>query len=88
MDTSSVTAEGSACISERQNSILTKGKSKSSIHCADDCLAGSVSQRACVFCGARVVLNTVPSGVPRTRGTSGGACRAVPRCTGTASRPT
>jgi nitrogenase molybdenum-cofactor synthesis protein NifE len=59
MDTSSVTAEGSACISERQNSILTKGKSKSSIHCADDCLAGSVSQRACVFCGARVVLNPV-----------------------------
>jgi nitrogenase molybdenum-cofactor synthesis protein NifE len=59
MDTSSVTAEGSACISERQNSILTTGKSKSSIHCADDCLAGSVSQRACVFCGARVVLNPV-----------------------------
>lgn len=59
MDTSSVTAEGSACISERQNSILTTGKSKSSIHCADDSLAGSVSQRACVFCGARVVLNPV-----------------------------
>lgn len=45
MDTSSVTAEGAACISERQNSILTTGKSKSSIHCADDSLAGSVSQR-------------------------------------------
>jgi len=59
MDTSSVTADGSACISERQNSILTTGKSKSSIHCADDSLAGSVSQRACVFCGARVVLNPV-----------------------------
>ena len=58
MDTS-ITAEGSACISERQNSILTTGKSKSSIHCADDSLAGSVSQRACVFCGARVVLNPV-----------------------------
>ncbi|PKL70272.1 MAG: nitrogenase iron-molybdenum cofactor biosynthesis protein NifE [Methanomicrobiales archaeon HGW-Methanomicrobiales-1] len=59
MDTSSVTAEGAACISERQNSIMTTGKSKSSIHCADDSLAGSVSQRACVFCGARVVLNPV-----------------------------
>ena len=59
MDTSSVTVEGSACISERQNSIMTTGKSKSSIHCADDSLAGSVSQRACVFCGARVVLNPV-----------------------------
>ncbi len=59
MDTSSVTAEGAACISERQTSILTTGKSRSSIHCADDSLAGSVSQRACVFCGARVVLNPV-----------------------------
>ena len=52
MDTSSVTPGGEACISERQNSILTAGKSKTAIHCADDSLAGSVSQRACVFCGA------------------------------------
>jgi nitrogenase molybdenum-cofactor synthesis protein NifE len=59
MDTSSVTPEGAACISERLNYILTTGKSKSSIHCSDDSLAGSVSQRACVFCGARVVLNPV-----------------------------
>lgn len=48
-----------ACLSERETSIMTTGKSKSSIHCADDSLAGSVSQRACVFCGARVVLNPV-----------------------------
>jgi len=71
MDTSSVTAEGSAYISERQNSILTKGKSKSSIHCADDSLAGSVSQRACVFCGARVVLNPVTNAAHLVHGPIG-----------------
>lgn len=49
----------SACISERRSSIMTAGKSKSGIHCSDDSLAGAVSQRACVFCGARVVLNPV-----------------------------
>ncbi|MFA5222504.1 MAG: nitrogenase iron-molybdenum cofactor biosynthesis protein NifE [Methanoregula sp.] len=48
-----------ACISERERSIMTAGKSKTGIHCSDDSLAGSVSQRACVFCGARVVLNPV-----------------------------
>jgi nitrogenase molybdenum-cofactor synthesis protein NifE len=49
----------SACISEREQSIITAGKSKTGIHCTEDSLAGSVSQRACVFCGARVVLNPV-----------------------------
>jgi len=48
-----------ACIDERQGSILTKGKSKSHIQCNEDSLAGAVSQRACVYCGARVVLNPV-----------------------------
>ena len=52
-------AAPSACISEREQSIITAGKSRTSIHCAEDSLAGSVSQRACVFCGARVVLNPV-----------------------------
>ena len=63
MDTSSITPEEIACISERQGSIRTAGKSKTAIHCADDSLAGSVSQRACVFCGARVVLNPVTDAV-------------------------
>jgi len=48
-----------AVLNERERSIMTAGKSKTAIHCADDSLAGSVSQRACVFCGARVVLNPV-----------------------------
>jgi nitrogenase molybdenum-cofactor synthesis protein NifE len=71
MDTSSVTPGGEACISERQNSILTAGKSKTAIHCADDSLAGSVSQRACVFCGARVVLNPVTDAVHLVHGPIG-----------------
>lgn len=49
----------SPCLDERKNSIITTGKSKNRIHCADDSVAGAVSQRACVFCGARVVLNPI-----------------------------
>ncbi|MDD4138032.1 MAG: nitrogenase iron-molybdenum cofactor biosynthesis protein NifE [Methanoregula sp.] len=71
MDTSSIIPEGAACISERQDSIQTAGRSKTSIHCADDSLAGSVSQRACVFCGARVVLNPVTDAVHLVHGPIG-----------------
>ena len=60
-----------ACISERQNSIASGGKNKTSINCADDSLAGSVSQRACVFCGARVVLNPVTDAVHLVHGPIG-----------------
>lgn len=54
-----LTSEADALISDRQDSIITTGKNKKSISCDVDSLAGSVSQRACVFCGARVVLNPV-----------------------------
>lgn len=60
-----------ACIREREHSIITAGKSKTGIHCADDSLAGSVSQRACVFCGARVVLNPVTDAVHLIHGPIG-----------------
>ena len=60
-----------ACIAERQDSILTTGKSRSRIHCTTDSLAGSVSQRACVFCGARVVLNPVTDAVHLVHGPIG-----------------
>ena len=43
-------------IKDRQNQILTKGDSDSGIACGKASVAGSVSQRACVFCGSRVVL--------------------------------
>ena len=45
-----------AFINDRQNSILTKGKEDATIACGKASVAGSVSQRACVFCGSRVVL--------------------------------
>lgn len=43
-------------LKERQNQILTKGNDSAEIACGKKSLAGSVSQRACVFCGSRVVL--------------------------------
>ncbi len=47
-------------LTDRKNQILTKGKGeKTEIDCAKQSLAGSVSQRACVFCGSRVVLYPV-----------------------------
>src|SRR5208337_1782928 len=60
-----------ACIDERQGSILTKGKSKSHIQCSEDSLAGAVSQRACVYCGARVVLNPVTDAIHLVHGPIG-----------------
>jgi nitrogenase molybdenum-cofactor synthesis protein NifE len=59
------------CLDERQGSIVTKGKSKSHISCTSDSLAGAVSQRACVYCGARVVLNPVTDAVHLVHGPIG-----------------
>lgn len=41
---------------ERQDQIHRKGDEPFDITCDKDSLAGAVSQRACVFCGSRVVL--------------------------------
>jgi nitrogenase molybdenum-cofactor synthesis protein NifE len=41
---------------ERENQIFRTGKDLHTIRCNRPSLAGSVSQRACVFCGSRVVL--------------------------------
>ncbi|NBC84335.1 MAG: nitrogenase iron-molybdenum cofactor biosynthesis protein NifE [Bacteroidetes bacterium] len=43
-------------LKDRQKQILIKGKDQFQMECAKASLAGSVSQRACVFCGSRVVL--------------------------------
>ena len=40
----------------RKNQIHTKGEEPFAMSCDKTSLAGSVSQRACVFCGSRVVL--------------------------------
>ncbi len=47
-------------LAERKNSVIyNQKKGGASIECNKHSLAGSVSQRACVYCGARVVLNPI-----------------------------
>jgi nitrogenase molybdenum-cofactor synthesis protein NifE len=46
-------------LQERENQMLTKGKDTFDLVGGQPSLAGSVSQRACVFCGSRVVLYPV-----------------------------
>ncbi|MDR3149729.1 MAG: nitrogenase iron-molybdenum cofactor biosynthesis protein NifE, partial [Oscillospiraceae bacterium] len=48
-----------AILQERKNSIATGGKSAKGLSCEKESVSGSVSQRACVYCGARVVLNPI-----------------------------
>ena len=43
-------------LKEREGQIVVKGEAPFAIVCNKDSLAGAVSQRACVFCGSRVVL--------------------------------
>ena len=43
-------------LQERSKQIHRKGSAPFEIDCNKDSLAGAVSQRACVFCGSRVVL--------------------------------
>ena len=47
-------------LKEREDFIVCNSKFKEgSIKCDSESVAGSVSQRACVYCGARVVLNPI-----------------------------
>lgn len=58
-------------IEERKDSIITKGKQKKQLKCDTDSVAGCVSQRACVYCGARVVLNPVTDAIHLVHGPIG-----------------
>jgi len=58
-------------LDERKNSITTKGKQKSPVQCESESIAGAVSQRACVYCGARVVLNPITDAVHLVHGPIG-----------------
>lgn len=52
----------SSVLEERKKSILLKsegGCSGKGIKCDSESVSGAVSQRACVYCGARVVLNPI-----------------------------
>ncbi|MCX8131553.1 MAG: nitrogenase iron-molybdenum cofactor biosynthesis protein NifE [Clostridia bacterium] len=50
---------GVAILDERKASICCNSEKGGNIKCEADSVAGSVSQRACVYCGARVVLNPI-----------------------------
>ena len=59
-------------ILERQSSILVKGgQRKGQLKCDAESIAGCVSQRACVYCGARVVLNPVTDAIHLVHGPIG-----------------
>lgn len=58
-------------IEERKQSISVKGKQKKQLKCDTDSVAGCVSQRACVYCGARVVLNPITDAVHLVHGPIG-----------------
>lgn len=63
--------EPAVVIKERDAFIATKGKQKASLKCDADSIAGCVSQRACVYCGARVVLNPITDAVHLVHGPIG-----------------
>ena len=46
-------------ILEERKDFIGYGRTTKTIRCESDSLSGSVSQRACVYCGARVVLNPI-----------------------------
>lgn len=58
-------------IEEREASISTKGKHKQQLKCDTYSVAGCVSQRACVYCGARVVLNPITDAIHLVHGPIG-----------------
>jgi len=60
-----------AILEVRKGSITQKGQRKSSIKCEADSVAGCVSQRACVYCGARVVLNPIADALHLVHGPIG-----------------
>ena len=60
-----------AVLKERQDQIHRKGSKPFNIGCNKDSLAGAVSQRACVFCGSRVVLYPIADALHLVHGPIG-----------------
>ena len=60
-----------AVLKERENQIYVKGEKPFKIVCNKDSLAGAVSQRACVFCGSRVVLYPIADALHLVHGPIG-----------------
>lgn len=58
-------------LDERKNQVYEKGRETFELSCDKASLAGSVSQRACVFCGSRVVLYPIADAVHLVHGPVG-----------------
>ncbi|MBZ4653129.1 MAG: nifD 13 [Peptococcaceae bacterium] len=58
-------------IEERKDFVYTKSKQRKALKCDTDSISGAVSQRACVYCGARVVLNPITDAVHLVHGSIG-----------------
>jgi nitrogenase molybdenum-cofactor synthesis protein NifE len=60
-----------AFLQERKRQILTKGKDTFELEGGKPSIAGAVSQRACVFCGSRVVLYPIADALHLVHGPIG-----------------
>ncbi len=58
-------------LEERKSQVRCKGADDGKIACGKRSLAGSVSQRACVFCGSRVVLYPITDALHLVHGPIG-----------------
>ena len=58
-------------LQDREKQIVTKGKDAHDVEGGKPSLSGSVSQRACVFCGSRVVLYPIADAVHLVHGPIG-----------------
>ncbi|MBU1247372.1 MAG: nitrogenase iron-molybdenum cofactor biosynthesis protein NifE, partial [Proteobacteria bacterium] len=61
----------SSLLEERKNQVHRTGHGAIDIACNRDSLAGAVSQRACVFCGSRVVLYPIADALHLVHGPIG-----------------
>lgn len=61
----------SAIFKEREDQIYRKGEKPFRMECDKESLAGAVSQRACVFCGSRVVLYPIADALHLVHGPIG-----------------
>jgi len=66
-----IPAERAAIFEERKDQIQRIGEGAFSMACNRDSLAGAVSQRACVFCGSRVVLYPIADALHLVHGPIG-----------------
>jgi nitrogenase molybdenum-cofactor synthesis protein NifE len=66
-----MSANASTIFTERKSQIHRKGEKPFEMTCNQDSLAGAVSQRACVFCGSRVVLYPIADAVHLVHGPIG-----------------